>query len=71
MPRPLTPDEINLVAFILGQHSPSQDHFGLVEEMNDGGWAAFCLSVLQTGISADVLAKPNLTTPMECWCQSH
>ena len=37
MPRPLTPKERDLVAFILGQHSPFQDHFGLVDEMNDGG----------------------------------
>ena len=37
MPRPLTPKERDLVAFILGQHSPLQGHFGLVEEMNDGG----------------------------------
>jgi hypothetical protein len=37
MPRPLTPKERDLIAFILGQHSPLQGHFGLVEEMNDGG----------------------------------
>ncbi|MFK4505936.1 hypothetical protein LPJ38_32325 [Bradyrhizobium daqingense] len=37
MPRPLTPKERDLVAFILGQHSPSQCHLGLVEQMNDGG----------------------------------
>ncbi|MDH2348702.1 hypothetical protein [Bradyrhizobium sp. SSUT77] len=37
MPRPLTPNERDLVAFILGRHSPLQDHFGLVEEMKDGG----------------------------------
>ncbi|WP_441234602.1 DUF6984 family protein [Bradyrhizobium sp. 930_D9_N1_4] len=36
MPRPLTSKERDLVAFILGQHSPLQGHFDLVEEMNDG-----------------------------------
>jgi hypothetical protein len=37
MPRPLTSNERDLVAFILGHSSPLDGHFGLVEEMNDGG----------------------------------
>ena len=37
MPRPLTSKERDLVAFIQGQHSPLRGHFGLVEEMSDGG----------------------------------
>jgi len=37
MPRPLTSNERDLVAYILGQASPLSGHFGLVEEMNDSG----------------------------------
>ncbi|WP_461625535.1 DUF6984 family protein [Bradyrhizobium sp. 25ACV] len=37
MPRPLTSNERDLVVYILGQSSPLQGHFGLVEQMNDGG----------------------------------
>ncbi|WP_431201974.1 DUF6984 family protein [Bradyrhizobium betae] len=37
MPRPLTSNERDLIAFILGQHSPLQVDLDLVEEMNDGG----------------------------------
>lgn len=37
MPRPLTPEERDLIAYILGQSSHLRGNFGLVEEMNDGG----------------------------------
>ena len=37
MPRPLTPEERDLIVYILGQSSPLNGRFHLVEEMNDGG----------------------------------
>jgi hypothetical protein len=36
MPRPITPEEHDLIVFILGRVGASLIHAGLVEEMNDG-----------------------------------
>ncbi|MDX3967543.1 MAG: hypothetical protein QHD01_13185 [Bradyrhizobium sp.] len=37
MPRPLTPNERDLIVYILGQSSSFYGDFDLVEDMNDGG----------------------------------
>ncbi|QQO17442.1 hypothetical protein JJB99_15535 [Bradyrhizobium diazoefficiens] len=37
MPRPLTPKERDLVAYVLGHSLPLHSQFDLVEDMNDGG----------------------------------